>query len=193
MCGASPRISRQANLPRMYAGLPGSSPITVPCVGYGSHLLGKQSYSACMQACHAAAHTAAPCVWHAFKVVKASSWFKPVEQAKPVCMCTGTPGSSPYHCPMCGVWVSSQPLLEAHFKGRRHLKRALEQADADATNLGLQPGTAPDTTSVPRSVPCQRDLELLGSGVRGCGRGGGGLGGGSCGRLFLSQVWSTSI
>ena len=54
---------------------------------------------------------------------------------------------------MCGVWVSSQPLLEAHFKGRRHLKRALEQADADATNMGLQPGTAPDTASVPRSVP----------------------------------------
>ena len=54
---------------------------------------------------------------------------------------------------MCGVWVSSQPLLEAHFKGRRHLKRALEQADADATDMGLQTGSAPDTASVPRFVP----------------------------------------
>ena len=53
---------------------------------------------------------------------------------------------------MCGVWVSSQPLLEAHFKGRRHLKRALEQADADAANMGLQPGTTPDTAAVPRSM-----------------------------------------
>lgn len=52
---------------------------------------------------------------------------------------------SPWHCPMCGVWTSSQLLLDAHFKGRRHLKRALEQADADATHLGLHPPSPLDT------------------------------------------------
>ncbi len=61
----------------------------------------------------------------------------------------GAEGSSPWHCPMCGVYTSSQLLLEAHFKGRRHLKRALEQADADATHLGLQVGPAADP-NIPR-------------------------------------------
>lgn len=73
---------------------------------------------------------------------------------KQSCMHAGPQGSSPYHCPMCGVWVSSQPLLEAHFKGRRHLKRALEQADTDAAHMGLQPGTTPEAAAVPRSLPC---------------------------------------
>ena len=77
----------------------------------------------------------------------------------PVCLsadmtlhCADVEGSSPYHCPMCGVYTSSHALLEAHFKGRRHLKRALEQANADATQLGLQPGHAPDSAAIPRSA-----------------------------------------
>ena len=61
----------------------------------------------------------------------------------------GVEGSRPYQCSMCGVCTSSQPLLEAHFKGRRHLKRALEQAHADAADLGLQPTPAP-ASAIPR-------------------------------------------
>ncbi len=61
----------------------------------------------------------------------------------------GIEGSSPYQCSMCGVFTSSQALLEAHFKGRRHLKRALEQAHADAADLGLQPTPAP-ASAIPR-------------------------------------------
>ena len=86
--------------------------------------------------------------------VHTCSTFGGCRQAKPFCMHAGPQGSSPYHCPMCGVWVSSQPLLEAHFKGRRHLKRALEQADTDAAHMGLQPGTTPEAAAVPRSLPC---------------------------------------
>ena len=54
---------------------------------------------------------------------------------------------------MCGVHTSSQPLLEAHFKGRRHLKRALEQADSDAAHMGLQTGPASDA-NIPRCRIC---------------------------------------
>ena len=140
----------------MYAGHQAAACITVGCVGYASRLLAcKQSGSACRQARHAAIRRSSMCGF--------GSRF--VGQAKPLCICTGTPGSSPYGCPMCGVWVSSQPLLEAHCKGRRHLKRALQQADADVTNMGLQPGTAPDNGSVPRSKPFLPDLHLLGRGV----------------------------
>ena len=70
-----------------------------------------------------------------------------------LCAHTGMGGSSPYHCSMCGVYTSSQPLLQAHFKGRHHLKRALERADADATRLGLHPGAAQDAAAVPRLSP----------------------------------------
>lgn len=65
-------------------------------------------------------------------------------------MHTGVEGSSPYHCGMCGVYTSSQALLQAHFKGRPHLKRALERADADATRVGLHPGALHDLAAVPR-------------------------------------------
>lgn len=61
----------------------------------------------------------------------------------------GGEGSSPYQCSMCGVCTSSEALLEAHFKGRRHLKRALEQAHADAADLGLQPTPTP-ASAIPR-------------------------------------------
>ena len=50
---------------------------------------------------------------------------------------------------MCGVFTSSQALLDAHFQGRRHLKRALAQATSDAADLGVQQ-SAPADTSAPR-------------------------------------------
>ncbi|DBB17253.1 TPA: hypothetical protein ACH3X3_014305 [Trebouxia sp. C0006] len=71
----------------------------------------------------------------------------------PAATVSSTPGgecSSPWQCSMCGVVTSSEALLEAHFKGRRHLKRALEQAHADAAELGLQPTPAP-ASAIPRS------------------------------------------
>lgn len=68
-------------------------------------------------------------------------------------------GSSPFHCSVCGVYTSSRPLLEAHFKGRRHLKQALEQADADAVRLGVHPGPAPDA-AIPR-FPLSQCISVL--------------------------------
>ena len=50
---------------------------------------------------------------------------------------------------MCGVFTSSQALLEAHFQGRRHLKAALVQVASDAAQLGVQPAV-PTDPSVPR-------------------------------------------
>ncbi|KAL0039591.1 hypothetical protein WJX77_002835 [Trebouxia sp. C0004] len=82
-----------------------------------------------------------------------SRWQDDDAPPTPAATASSTPdveGSSPYECSMCGVYTSSQALLESHVKGRRHLKRALEQAHADAADLGLQPTPAP-ASAIPRT------------------------------------------